>query len=334
MDDAALPDLAQATEGLIVKPSSLGDIVHTLPAVAVLNRQWPQLALRWVVNTEWAPLVEGCAILREVIPFPRRDFRGPIGTLRALPWFRRLGRRRPDVALDFQGLLRSALIARASRARFVGGLSDAREGARIFYTRTVAVDPAAHAIDRYMTLVRAFGAEEAAPPVSGLLPPGEPIAADVPNRFVLVHPFARGSGKSLPWPHIETLSRALDAFPVVIVGVFHDAAPANLPPNVLDLTNATSLDQLIWLMRRADFIISVDSGPMHLASALDRPLLGIHTWSDPRKVGPYSITARVWKGGKIVRRHEIDDSLAARSETPTHDDLSNIAACAIGHLSQ
>ena len=71
--------------------------------------------------------------------------------------------------------------------------------------------------------------------------------------------------------------------------------------------------QLIGLLRRARFVVSVDSGPMHLASALRRPLLGLHTWSDPRKVGPYDPGAWVWKAGRILRRHEVDDALAGHA---------------------
>jgi heptosyltransferase-1 len=334
MDDTGLPDLGQARDVLIVKPSSLGDIVHTLPSAALLKQQWPQLMLRWVANTEWTALVEGSPLLSEVIAFPRRRFRGPMGGLRALPWLVQLGRRRPDVALDFQGLLRSALIARASRGRFIAGLSDAREGARFFYSHTVPVDAAAHAIDRCLALVRAFGATGDAPSVRDVIPAGDALNVDLPNRFILLHPIARGAGKSLTPLQIAQLTQALDAFPVVIAGVSSQPAPGVLPANVLDLTNRTSLSQLIWLIRRAAFVISVDSGPMHLANALERPLVGIHSWSDPRKVGPYDPAAWTWKGGKIVRRHEIDDALAARHEPPTESDLIAIAACAVRYLSE
>jgi ADP-heptose:LPS heptosyltransferase len=82
---------------------------------------------------------------------------------------------------------------------------------------------------------------------------------------------------------------------------------------VINLVNATTLLQLIGLLRRARFVVSVDSGPMHLASALRRPLLGLHTWSDPRKVGPYDPGAWVWKAGRILRRHEVDDALAGHT---------------------
>ena len=118
-----------AREILIVKPSSLGDIVHTLPTVAAIKRHWPCAHLRWMVNPEWAPLLEGNPHVDEVVLFPRRDFRGLRGAMRIAPWARALRERvNADLVLDFQGLLRSALISKLCRAdggRIVG-LSDAR----------------------------------------------------------------------------------------------------------------------------------------------------------------------------------------------------------------
>ena len=101
---------------LIVKPSSLGDIVHTLPAVAAIKAHWPGAHLRWIVNPEWAPLLEGNPHVDEVVIFPRRDFRGVRGLMRIAPWARALRERiNADLVLDFQGLLRSALIAKLCR---------------------------------------------------------------------------------------------------------------------------------------------------------------------------------------------------------------------------
>lgn len=311
---------------LIIKPSSLGDIVHTLPAVALLKQMWPQLSVRWIANTEWAPLLEGNPLLTEVIPFPRSEFRGLVRGFRALRWLSNLRHLVPHVALDFQGLFRSALMARASRARFVAGLSDAREAAVFFYSRTIAVDAGAHAIDRYLTLVRALGAEGKTPLTANLLPAGEQPNVALPGSFIVLHPFARGEGKSLTVAQILTLARLLSPHAVVVAGVCAHHSRIEWPENVVDLTNRTTLLELVWVMRHASFVVSVDSGPMHLADALDRPLLAIHTWSDPRKVGPYSEAAWVWKGGKMTRRREIDDALARRKNLPDDEDLAAIAA--------
>jgi ADP-heptose:LPS heptosyltransferase len=326
---------------VIVKPSSLGDIVHTLPSVAWLHQAWPSLRLHWVVNSEWAPLLAASPLLESVIEFPRARFRGLGGLVRARRWLREyesaMAVRNVVLALDFQGLLRSAWLARKSTARRVFGLDDAREGSRFFYHTAVPVSGPGgevhHAVDRYLALVRALGppCDETAALAGDWLPPGDPVA-DLPSgEFLLVHPFARGAGKSLGWAAVAALAAAWSGDPVVVVGRTSDPKPASLPANVIDLVNATTLLQLIWVLRRARQVVSVDSGPMHLASALHRPVLGVHTWSDPRKVGPYDATAWVWKAGRLLRRTEVDDALAARTTTPGPADLERIAAWVVAH---
>jgi len=322
-------------DAVVIKPSSLGDIVHTLPAVAWLRQAWPGLRLHWVANTEWTPLLQGSPLLESVIAFPRSEFRGLGGLLRARRWFRdygaAMGARNVRLALDFQGLLRSAWLARQSAAPVILGLEDAREGSRFFYRAQVpAAGPRGevrHAVERYLGLVRALGpgCDEREALAGDWLPAGEPVAGMPDGAFIALHPFARGTGKSLGWAAVASLAEAWRGFPVVVVGRTNDAAPPDLPANVIDLVNATSLRQLIGLLRRARVVVSVDSGPMHLASALHRPLLGVHTWSDPRKVGPYHPGAWVWKGGRILRRTEVDEALAARDEVPDAAALPAIA---------
>ncbi len=326
------PDLRRVRHLAIIKPSSLGDIIHTLPAAGLLKARWPHLKLSWIVNTEWAPLLAGSPLIDEVICFPRREFRGLGGAVRSLAWFRGLGSpERPvtEVALDFQGLLRSALMTRALAPGLALGLSDAREGARHFYDQVVPVNPGAHAVDRYLALVAALGVTPQGPEevLADHLPPGDPLPGELPDRFVVIHPYARGKGKSITQAEIHVLARALAPFPTVLAGV----APQRLElaadlDHVLDMTNQTTLGQLIFLLRRSAAVISVDSGPMHIASALRKPLTGLHTWSDPRCVGPYDPAAWVWKGGQILHRSQVGDSLAARTVRPTTLDLEAVAA--------
>jgi heptosyltransferase-1 len=322
-------------DAVIIKPSSLGDVVHTLPAVAWLRQAWPGLRLHWVVNTEWAPLLQGSPLLESVIAFPRGEFRGLGGLLRARRWFREyeaaMGARSVRLALDFQGLLRSAWLARKSTAPVILGLDDAREGSRFFYRAQVpAAGPRGevrHSVDRYLGLVRALGpgCDEREALAGDWLPAGDPVAGLPGGGFIVLHPFARGAGKSLGWAAVALLAAAWREFPVVVVGRTGEPPPPDLPPNVVNLVNATRLLQLIAVLRGARFVVSVDSGPMHLASALHRPLLGVHTWSDPRKVGPYDPAARVWKAGRIVRRSEVDEALAGRDEVPDDAALRQMA---------
>jgi len=284
----------------VVKPSSLGDVVHTLPAVALVKKRWPDARLRWLINPEWAPLLKDNPHVDEVVLFPRHEFRGPRGFLRSTRWLRDLRHRaRADLTLDFQGLLRSALIARACRAdggRIIG-LSDAREGARFFYDQVARVAGIDHAVDRYLALVATLGIQPSAP-LEWPLPLGSaPAGFHSDTPFILLHPFSRGIGKSLTPSDVATFCREITPHRIVLAGrTDQSMAPAD---NVTDLLNRTDLGELIWLIRHAAFVVSVDSGPMHIAAALTPRLLALHTWSDPRKVGPYQPEAWVWKDGAL-----------------------------------
>lgn len=304
-------------EILIIKPSSLGDVVHTLPAVALIKRHWPDARLRWLVNPEWAPLLEGNPYIDETLIFPRQQFRGFRGLLGFPSWARDFGRRiQADLVLDFQCLLRSGLIARQSCApggRIVG-LSDAREGAGFFYHQKADVTGISHAVDRYLALVSALGIP-VTHPLEWPLPAGQPPAGfhDAPP-FVLLHPFSRGAGKSLTPADVAAFCQALAPARIVLVGRSEETVPA--ADNVENLLNRTTLAELIWLIRRANFVVSVDSGPMHIAAAMTPRLLSIHTWSDPAKVGPYQPEAWVWKNSSLFQRNPAANASQLASDLP------------------
>lgn len=326
MSAAPLPGLAGFRSALIVKPSSLGDIVHTLPAVQALRAAHPHLRLRWLANTEWTPLLLDNPAVDEVIAFPRKSFRGLSGLARFATWarhWRRLPRPQPEIALDFQGLLRSAVLARLSGACPVVGLSDSREGARLLHDHVVAVDPGAHALDRNLALVRAFGIEPATletPLPTGSRPAGWPERNDI----LVVHPWSRGQGKSLAPEVLQALCDALAPAAVALVGLpGHEPLPRG--DHLIDLSGRTSLPELVWCLRQAHAVISVDSGPMHIAAAVNPRTLGIHTWSDPRQVGPHAPTARVWKAGRIAARSDFNPSECTSTQVPGIDDARRLA---------
>jgi heptosyltransferase I len=138
---------------------------------------------------------------------------------------------------------------------------------------------------------------------------------------VLLHPFARGEGKSLSASHVEALCRALQPLNVVVAGM--GTAPP-LPANAINALNQTSISEMIWLIRQAAFVISVDSGPMHIAAAVQTPLLSIHTWSDPRLVGPCDENAWLWQGGEI-RRQDLSARDLPPARSPGDADVAGIA---------
>ena len=291
---------------LVIKPSSLGDIVHTLPAVAAIRDAHPRATITWVINPEFAPLLRGNSDINHIHVFPRGEFRGLGAPVSLMPWLKQIRTMRPDLALDFQGLFRSAMIAKVSGAKEVYGMSDGREGSRFFYTRSAKVNRREHAVERYLKLAELAGAKigEA---LRCPLPTGDPLPRfDEYPPFILLHPFARGNGKSLSNGVIEEICRAFAPTRVVVVGKTNRTL--DVPENCVELTNQTSLLQLIRLIRVARFVISVDSGPMHIAAAVNDRLLSIHTWTNPRRVGPYNSDAWIWKHGKILRVSELENT--------------------------
>ena len=320
---------------LVVKPSSLGDIVHTLPAARLIKRAHPHLKLSWIANTEWTPLIEGCPFVDEVIPFPRKTFSGVGGALRSLAWaakWNRTEREVPELVLDFQGLLRSGSISFARGADVVLGLSDSREGAAAFFDRIVPVDARAHAVRRNLEMVRALGIEFTDADIAFDLPAGAaPAGFDAQTPFVLLHPFSRGKGKALEPSVLQTLCDCLGGVRLVIVGM---GGPESAPrgPRITDLTDATTLPELIWLMRRAKACVSVDSGPMHIAAAVNDRTLGIHTWTDPRKVGPFDPRAWILKGGRIARCADFSEEECLGDVGLTEGDARRLADFVLGTM--
>ncbi len=279
--------------------------------MARLKAAWPGCRFTWLVNSEWAPLLDGNPDIDEVISFPRQKFRGPRGWLNLARWSKGfIGGRPPDLTLDFQGLLRTALIGRASRAGVFYGMADAREGARWFYDRSAPMPAGVvHAVDRYLSLTSAvLGTAAVRGTLDFPLPAGVALmeaAGTLRRGFVLLHPFARGSGKSLTPPQIEVICQRLSPRQTVLIGKASFGHSLDLPDSTVDLLDRTSLLQLIWVIRRASCVVSVDSGPAHLAAALGKSLVAIHTWSDPRRVGPYREDATVWKNGRLMTMKQI-----------------------------
>lgn len=332
---------------LVVKPSSLGDIVHALPAVAAIKRQFPDVKIDWLANTEWAPILEGSPALERVIPFPRREFRGLSGLLRAKTWAtENLRKSEYDLAIDFQGLLRSALLARLSGAKKIFGFRQAREGAHLLYGHQICLQDwnVTHAIDRNRQLVEALGINTS--PVEFALPAGEPVAAELDPSApaLLLHPFSRGIGKSLSPEEIRELCKALNPTPVWLAGVADtEIAEENWPDNVTNFLNQTSLPQLIHLLRAATWTVSVDSGPMHLAAGISDRVLSLHTWSDPLMVGPWHREAWVWRDGQIREMKSISpgefpeersqkEIFDSKNRILSSDDISALAAFLKPHL--
>ena len=306
----------------IIKPSSLGDVVHALPVLSALRARWPHARIAWVVNRGLRGLLDGHPHLDEVVPFDRGLVGiGPRGIAASMRFASELRRKRFDVAIDLQGLFRSAMMTVATGAKLRVGLASAREGAPHFYTHRVGVPSATiHAVDRLMEVARAFGADPRPTFVPAISAEDRAWAAGVlkivPTPRLVVNVGARWITKR--WPparFAEVAARAARerGAGVIAVGATEDAPLVaefiermkTIP--VLHLAGRTNLSQLAAVMEAADCVLSNDTGPLHLAAATGVPVVGVYTCTSPAKTGPHgplatAIASRIWCAGSCVKR--------------------------------
>jgi len=277
---------------LIIKPSSLGDIVHALPTVNLIRRKYPEAHISWLVNDTLTSLLQHSPILDKIIPFERRRF----GSLTQLPRFAKfltaLRERRFDIVIDLQGLFRSGIITWATRARRRIGLSDAREGAGVFYNGIVRV-PRAHAVDRYLLAARYLGCDST--PVEFPLGVSKSVTSE---GLIAVNPSARWSTKLWGDDKFADLIRRLPSDRVVLTGSATERAQIDkIAQGRRNLAGQTDLFQLAELYRRCQVVITNDSGPMHLAAAVGTPVVAIFGPTDPALTGPYGKQHVVLRAG-------------------------------------
>jgi len=283
------------TQLLIIKPSSLGDIVHGLQVATSLKTQRPDLRISWIVRDIFAPMVRACEAVDRTYVFRRND--GPVGFMRLMSQVRET---EFDYVFDFQGLLRTGLMTWRARAKNRVGRSDAREGAGLFYKQKVPLPPEgrrSHAMD---ILLQFCPVLDVKPELQGTLQfrPVEGLNLSFLDsrsgaRPVVMFPDSRRAEKR--WHGFKELtdfiSRDGSGRKIVWAGNAYVDCKDPLPDyQFLNLTGNTSLVSLPALIKRASWVISNDSGPMHLAAALGVPTLGIFGPTDPRLFGPYPVT--------------------------------------------
>jgi heptosyltransferase-1 len=287
----------------LIKPSALGDIVHALPVVAALRERYPTAHITWVVNRAYESLLRGHPDLDATLPFDR-GARGAGAVLTALRFARTLRQGKFDLVLDLQGLLRTALMTIATGAARRVGLSSAREGATHFYTDVVADDLSRHAVDRYWRMASELGAGDGpkrfrVPLDRAAVAWADRQLADLPRPWLIVGVGARWLTKRWPPEHFAALidaARREFAGSAVFIGTGDDAALSRksislLSGPTLDLTGKTTLAQLAAVLAAADVVLANDTGPLHLAAALGRPVVAPYTCTDVARHGPYDAFA-------------------------------------------
>lgn len=298
---------------LAVRLGSLGDIVHALPAVAALRASFPDARIDWLVEQRWLELIDLNPDLSNAIPVDTRAWRrAPFhtSTWRSLTGLiESLRRADYDVAIDFQGLYKSALLARLSGARRRLGFAPGflkEPGAARFYTEPVQSPENAHVIEMNLALAKAAGAREVQNRAFLAVTEDDDAAVEQMlqknhlREFVILSPGGGWGSKCWPVERYALVHNALarergwrtvvNAGPGEehLVREFMAAARVTRPVH-LSLT----VRQLVAVIRRARLLISGDTGPLHVAAALGTPVVGLYGPTDPTRNGPHSPRAVV-----------------------------------------
>jgi len=309
---------------LIVKLSSLGDVIHALPTLEALRSLYPQGHITWLVEEPHAPVLAGHPVLDEVWPVPRlRPGNGRLlpGLRENLKLVRRLREQPFDLVIDLQGLLKSALWVVLARSPRKLGYDHTRELSYLALTERLApFDPEAHAVRRYLNVARHLGTA-AEPPRFRL---GLPLPADVSHLLpdnsqplAVVHPGARWPTKLWPaarWACLADWLARDQGFRVVITGSPGDCGLADdivalAETRPLNLAGRTTLPELGAVLKQSRVAVTTDTGPTHLAAALGTPVAALFGPTAPWRTGPFG------EGHEVVRL-ELDCSPCFQRRCP------------------
>jgi ADP-heptose:LPS heptosyltransferase len=274
----------QAMRLLVVKPSSFGDIVQMLQvmegAARAAENTECSLEIHWVVRDLFADFLQLSPFVSRLFLFDRQG--GVRGFWRLMREIRTV---HYDCIIDGQGLLRSGLMTFFARGTLKVGRKDAREGSRLFYHRSYGVHRGAHAVDVLQDLMRVFPFKSHPQRPLTLRMPVLRFA--IPSASILLFPNSRGAEKEWPFFY-ELTERLLKETPYHCVWV-GQGMPAHISPHdrLINLMGQTSLADVVALVQSAACVVANDSGPIHLAAALQKPLVGLYGPTDGRRYGPY-----------------------------------------------
>jgi lipopolysaccharide heptosyltransferase I len=292
---------------LVIRLGAMGDIIHALPGAASLKHSFPQARLTWVVEPAWVPLLENNGFVDRIVMFHRgepRSWRRTRDELRA---------ERYDLAVDFQGLTKSALIAHAARPERLAGFGSrvVRERpAGLFYSTRIN-SSSIHVVDQALDLAAGAGASNLVRAFP--LPAGSPEGTLPQTPFALASPLAGWTSKQWPLEHYDRLAAMLrDRLGMALV---LNGAPGMVPSVPGAVVHESGIPGLIDATRRASLVIGVDSGPLHVAAALGKSGVAIFGPTDPIRNGPYAGDFQVFRvpGARTSHRRgtAIDPSMRA-----------------------
>jgi lipopolysaccharide heptosyltransferase I len=297
---------------LIIKPSSLGDIIHALPLLKTLRDSFRDAEIDWIISTGLKDVLDGNPLVSKLITFDKDSWKYPSRLPRTVKEItglvRTLRSKQYDMVIDLQGLLRSGLMTFFSRSPRKIGFREAREGSRIFYNNKISSNGSLHAVDRCLEIARYLGIH-----TTGV---EFPLNVDESARkrvrcltgnlrdYVVISPSARWSTKRWPSEYFGLLISKLSV-PCVITGSRSDdrivrEVLRSSGGKGLNLCAKTDLKELIALIADSKAVVSNDSGPLHIGAALGVPVVALFGPTEPGKTGPYG-----WRENrnlKVVRQ--------------------------------
>jgi len=309
---------------LIVKTSAIGDVIHTLPALRCLRRKYPDARITWLVEEAAADVLAGHPDLDRVLVCGRKGWIREWRAGRRRSVFRKfrqfvqaLRDTRYDLLLDFQGLLKSGIWVALARAKRKIGFGRGMEHAEMSYLflneRMAPVSMDMHAVDRELHLLAAIGVECHEVIFDLALSPADHQAADSLLRshgiaaglpFVAINPMTTWPTKHwLPEKFADLADRLADAgIKAVFTGGPGDrekveAVGGMMRQQLVNLAGATSLRSLAAVFSRAQVVVSTDTGPMHVAAAVNTPVVALFGPTAPWRTGPYGGSHQVVRLG-------------------------------------
>ena len=332
-DDGRTDDVGRTESAghhfLIVRLGSLGDVIHGIPVAAALRRTYPHARIDWRVDPRYGELLQFVECLDRRIPFDPRDLmRRGAGAWVALGALRRI---RYDAVIDLQGLLKSAIVSRLVHAQKTVGFprGHLREPlARLFYSDTRDPGAAAHVLDKKLSLLEALGVSDRAVrfPISI---PRTPAAAFVRERvggdYAILNPGAAWPNKRWPPDRFGAVATSIykesGVRSIVLWGPGEEAlaqAVSSSSQGCAEAAPATTIADLVGIVRAARLMVSGDTGPVHIAGALGIPVVALFGPTYPERNGPWSprdvVVSRVTQ---CVCHYE----RTCRKATPCIDDI-------------
>ena len=291
---------------LVIKMSSLGDVIHALPFSATLRSLYPKAKISWMVHPQFSGFLPDPPTIDEILYFDKVAFNklGLTAKLRFLLDFRKeLHAKRFDLVIDLQGLFKSALVAFLTGCPNRIGYCEMREGSGLVSKAVCGEHSKDHVIERYLDVARYLGAEVSSIefPLPNLdkemVAVKEKLSAAGMNagKYVVFVPGARWETKEWPPGHYAALADKIttDDTCVVLAGGPDEREKAALieataaTDKIIDLTGKTSLRELAALISGCEVFISGDTGPLHFAAALKKPLIAMYGPTKAERTGPY-----------------------------------------------